>query len=243
MSRRGALLGLGLVALCCACGGSDVPTVGVDEVLELSACPEGSVCERVADGRSRVTVRACIPESVRTPRADASLSLTLSSGRWEGQDASVRTVSAPIQNARCFTPTFITSTDLARTRVDAEVQGFRKFIELELQPAPLTELELIPSSLRLRAGQENPLEVRVRAANGGSPTQGTVVAFSIEDVEPATEQAVIFPTSTQVDTTGAALGRLLLSSEVTRLTVRLRATPPGTGTSSLERTFVLTAAP
>lgn len=240
MSRFRALVGL--VALC-ACGGPDVSTVEVDAVLELSECPEGSVCEKVADGRSRVTVRACIPESVRTPRADARLNVTLSAGRWEGQDASVRTVSAPIQNARCFTPTFITSTDPARVRVDAEVQGFRKFIELELQPAPLAELELIPSPLRLRAGQEAQLQVRVRAANGGTPTQGTVVAFSVEDVEPATAQAVVSPASTQVDATGAALGRLLLSSEVTRFTVWLRATPPGAEAPSLERTFVLTASP
>jgi len=233
---------VGLVALF-ACDGTDVPTIGVDEVLELSECPGDSVCEKVADGRSRVTVQACIPESVRTPRTDARLSLTLSAGRWEGQDASIRTVSATIQNERCFSPAFITSTDLARVRVDAEVQGFRKFIELELQPAQLTELELIPAPLRLQAGQENQLQVRVRAANGGTPTQGTVVSFSVEGVEPGTAQAVISPASTPVDATGAALGRLLLSSEVTRFSVGVRATPPGPMASPLERTFVLTAEP
>jgi hypothetical protein len=240
MRRLGACLGL--LALW-ACGGSQVSTVGVEEVLELSACPEGSVCQKVADGRSRVTVLACIPESVRTPRADAQLTLTLSAGRWEGQDATSRTVSASVQNERCFSPTFITGTDLARVRVDAEVQGFRKFIEVELRPAPLTELELVPSPLRPRAGQEAQLQVRVRAANSGTPTLGTLVAFSVEDVEPATGQAFISPASTQVDATGVALGRLVLSSEVTRLTVRVRASPPGPGEASLERTFVLTAAP
>lgn len=244
MRRLGAVLVLGLVALG-ACDGSEVPAVEVDQVLELSECPEGSVCQKVADGRSRVTLRACIPESVRAPRQDARLSLTLSSGRWEGQDAASRTVSASIQNSRCFTPAFITSTDPTRVRVDAEVEGFRTFIEIALEPAPLVDIELLPAPLVLRAGQENQLQVQVRAANGGTPTQGTLLSFSVEGVEPSTGQAVIWPASTLLDAQGAALGRLLLSSEVTRLTVRLRATTPegGTGARALERTFVLTAAP
>lgn len=244
MRRLVTALGLGLALA--ACDGSDVPTVDVDQVLDfLAECPEGTVCDKVADGRSLVTVRACIKDTVVPPRIDAQLNLTLSAGRWEGQDATTRTVSASIQQDPCFTRRFITGTELSRVRVEAEVKGFRKSIELQLQPAPLTEIELVPAPLQLKAGQENQLQVRVRAQNAGTPTVGTMVAFSVEDVEPATGSAVVWPATTQVDTTGAALGRLLLSSDVTRLTVRVKATSPdaGAGPSIVERTFALTAKP
>lgn len=243
MTRPGALLGLCLLVLG-GCG-EESPPVDASQVLELlTDCPEGSACEKVADGQSRVTVRACIKDTVREPLANVSLNLTLSSGRWENQDASVRTVSAPIQGSRCFSPAFITGTDATRVRVDAEVAGFRQFVEFPLQPAPLKDIALVPAPTQPRAGQETALQVQVLTAKG-LPTQGTTLTFSVEGVEPATAQAVIWPMSARLDANGAAVGQLLLSSDVARLTVRVKATAPdvGTGTSTVERTFPLTAAP
>lgn len=243
MKRPAVVLALCLGALG-GCGEAPSP-VTADEVLELSSdCPEGTACQKVADGQSRVTVRACIRDTVREPLSNVKLNLTLSSGRWENQDASVRTLSAPIQGSRCFSPAFITSTDATRVRVDAEVAGFRQFVEFPLQPAPLKDIALVPAPAQPRAGQETALQFQVLAAKG-LPTQGTSLTFSIEGVEPATAQAVIWPMSVPLDANGAAVGRLLLSSDVTRLTVRVKATTPdvGSGATTLERSFPLTATP
>lgn len=237
----GGLLALGMLASC----GTDLAFVPPEEVLQLSACPEGSRCEKVADGRSRITVEACVPEGVHTPRADAQITLTLSSGSWEGQDASTRTVSASIKTDPCFRPTVVTSTDPGTLRVDAELQGVRQFIEIPLQPATLTAVELVPSPLQPRAGQETQLQVQVRAANEGLPTRGTRVEFQVESTEPAAAQVGLWPDQTELDAQGKAVARLLPSLGVTKVTLRVRAIPPGTSTSvaPIERTFTHTVAP
>jgi hypothetical protein len=233
-----------------ACGtlagcGADLAFVPPEEVLELTPCPQGASCEQVADGRSRITLQACVPESVHTPRADAQVTLTLSAGRWEGQDASARTVSASVKTDPCFRPTLVTTTALTTIRVDAELKGVRRFIEIPLQPATLTALELVPSPLQPKAGQEAQLQVQVRAANEGLPTQGTRVAFEVVGVEPATAQVSLWPDQTELDAQGRALGRLLPSPDVTKLMLRIRAIPPGASSSvpTLERTFTLGVAP
>ncbi|MFL5349737.1 MAG: hypothetical protein ACJ8AT_33485 [Hyalangium sp.] len=242
---RGAWL-LRIVALGALAGcGTDLAFVPPEQVLALTACPEGASCEEVADGRSRITVEACVPESVHTPRADAQITLTLSAGQWEGQAASARTVSASIKTDPCFRPTLVTTTALTTIRVDAELKGVRQFIEIPLQPATLTALELVPGPLQPRAGQETQLQIQVRAANGGLPTQGTRVSFEVMSVEPATGQVSLWPDQTEVDGQGKALGRMLPSPEVTRLNLRIRAIPPGALSSvpTLERTFTLNVAP
>jgi hypothetical protein len=222
---RGAwLLALGALTGC----GADLAFVPPEEVLALTLCPEGASCETVADGRSRVTVEACVPASVRTPRADARMSLTLSAGRWEGQDSTARTVSASIKTDPCFRPTLVTGTSLSTLRIDAELQGVRQFIEVPLDPATLTAVELVPAPLQPQGGQETQLQVQVRAANGGLPTQGTRVAFEVVGVEPATAKVGLWPDQTELDAKGQALGRLLPARGVTKLTVRVLALPPGT---------------
>lgn len=242
---RGAwLLRLGVLGVLAGCG-TDLAFVPPEEVLELSACPEGASCDTVADGHSRITVSACVPESVHTPRADAQVTLTLSAGQWEGQAASARTVSASIKTDPCFRPTLVTTTALTTIRVDAELKGVRQFIEIPLQPATLTALELVPGPLQPVAGQETQLQVQVRAANGGLPTQGTRVSFEVVGVEPATAPVSVWPDQTELDAQGKALGRMLPSPEVTRLTLRIRATAPFAPSSAptLERTFTFNVAP
>ncbi|WP_224363383.1 hypothetical protein [Hyalangium versicolor] len=229
------VLALGMIAGC----GADLDFVPPEEVLVLSACPEGSRCEKVADGRSRITVEACVPDSVDTPRADAQVTLTLSSGSWEGLDATARAVSASIKTDPCFRPTIVTSTALTTLRVDAELVGVRQFIEIPLQAAPLTALELVPAPLQPRAGQETQLQVSVRAANGGLPTQGTRVVFAIESAEPATAQVGLWPDQTELDTRGQVVARLLPSLGVTQVNLRVQAFPPGSSAPTLERTFNL----
>lgn len=237
---------LRVVALMALAGcGTDLAFVPPEEVLEISACPEGTSCEKVADGRSRITVQACVPESVQTPRADAQITLTLSAGQWEGLDASTRTVSASIKTDPCFSPTLVTTTALTTVRVDAELQGVRRFIEIPLQPATLTALELVPAPLQPTAGQETQLQVQVRAAKEGLPTQGTRVSFEVVGVEPATALVSLWPDQTDLDSQGKALGRLLPSPGVTQVTLRLRAIPPDAPSPvpTLERTFTLNVAP
>ena len=232
---------LGALAGC----GTDLAFVPPEQVLEISACPEGASCEKVADGRSRITVEACVPESVHTPRADAQLTLTLSAGQWEGQAASARTVSASIKTDPCFRPTLVTPSALTTIRVDAELKGVRQFIEIPLQPATLTALDLVPSPLQPKAGQETQLQVQVSAANDGLPTLGTRVSFEVVGVEPAAAQVSLWPDQTEVDAQGKALGRMLPSTGVTKVTLRLRAIPPGPASPvpTLERTFTLNVAP
>ncbi|WP_224240905.1 hypothetical protein [Hyalangium gracile] len=235
------VLGLGTLAGC----GTELAFVPPEEVLVLSACPEGSRCERVADGRSRITVEACVPESVRTPRADAQVTLTLSAGSWEGLDGATRTVSASIRTDPCFRPTLVTSTELRTLRVDAELKGVRRFLEIPLQPAALEAVELIPGPLQPRGGQESQLQVQVRATNEGLPTQGTRVVFQVEGIEPARAQVALWPDQTELDAQGRVVARLLPSQEVTQVTLRVQAIPPGTSTSvpPIERTFTLNVTP
>jgi hypothetical protein len=230
-------LALGVLTGC----GADLAFVDPEQVLQLTACPEGASCEKVADGRSRITVEACVPESVHTPRADALMSLTLSAGQWEGMTAAVRTVTASIKTDPCFRPTLVTGTSLSTLRIDAELQGVRRFIEIPMQPATLAAVDLVPAPLQPKAGQETQLQVQVQAANDGQPTLGTRVEFEVTSVEPATASVAIWPSQIELDTQGKALGRLLPSSAVTKLTLEVRAVAPGAASSvpALERTFTL----
>jgi hypothetical protein len=222
---RAALLlaSLGL----CAC--TDTTTIVAADVIVLDVCPDGAPCARVADGRSVMTVRACVPEAVTDRKTGLTAALHVSSGRWSAPSDPTRPgdLTVPLDADRCASPAYVTGTTLDPVRIDATADGLRAsaFVE-DLQAAPLTSLEVTPSPKVLpAAGGEVSLAVIVRAASGGTPTDGTTVAFAIVDSTPPGAAAFVYPEEVRADGTKAS-ATLALDEAVGAITVRVTATPP-----------------
>ncbi len=213
----------------------EAPTITVENVFDLSACPPDFRCEKVADGRSPVTVEVCVKEEVET-RADEKVTLALSSGRWEGEEATVRSISRPLQEDRCTRPSFITDSDFTSVRVDAELVGFSRTLHIALQPAPIVDVELSSVSLPLKAGQQNQLQLRVDARNRGTPTRGSSLRLTAS-AAPATAQGGLWPDTVFLDDTGTASVQLLATGDATEVSLKVTVFPPETDSGAAEPLF------
>lgn len=242
MSKRivwGLLFSVGLLS---ACHSPDEVTV--DQVFAFRDCPEGFVCEKFADGSSRVTVEACVDKGIEV-RADQQLTLTLSAGTWEGQDASARSISKSIQADPCVRPTFVTSADVTRIRVDAELLGFRRTLDITLQPARIAVVEVTSTPLPVKAGHLSQIELSAKTGSSGVPTRGTS-AVVVATVEPSTAQVGVWPKQVSLDTNGNATVQLLTSVDATRVELKAQVLPPGAGAGAAplkEETVVFPVAP
>jgi hypothetical protein len=217
----------GLFALGCR----DAAVVEASEVLRLSQCPKDSRCERVADGRSIVTVEVCLAPEVTEPAADLMANLTLSSGRWvSAQDPTDPTkLSVGLSGKGCELPSFIAGTTAEVVRIDAELLGFSVQDYVRLEPAPLSSLEVIPMPPRLLAEPSNEvqLSVSVRANGTGRPSSGTRVSFSVTDRKPESAEILFYPQKTIVDSaTGTAETTVEILGDVQSVLIRVTATPP-----------------
>lgn len=204
----------------------EFPVITAEHVFALSACPANFICEKFADGRSRVTVEACVNEEVET-RADEKITLTLPFGRWEGEEATVRSITRSIQEDRCTRPSFITSEDYTKVRVDAELVGFSRTLDIELQPASIVGVELSGVPLPLKAGQQSQLHLRADARNQGTPTRGTSLRITAS-ATPDTAQVGVWPEKSFLDGTGTASIQLLTTSDATEVAVHVVVLPPET---------------
>lgn len=212
-----------LLAAMTACSpfSGEPQAVTSDGVVVLSQCSDaGLACDTVADGVSRVAVTACVANGVARPRADASVTLTLSAGYWEASSTQGRTISGTLTADGCLRPTFVAAADSLTTRVDAELLGFRASEEIALSPAPLTNIELTPQ-LPFRMAGPNVLNVRVRSGRG-SPTRGTSVALTAD----ANAPVAIYPQTTLVAPDGTASFNILFTQTVQSVSLTATATPP-----------------
>ncbi|MBL8951711.1 MAG: hypothetical protein JNK82_13095 [Myxococcaceae bacterium] len=190
------------------------------ERIELTLCDGGDACSLVADGTSRVTVRACVAEQVQDPLADVTLKLTLSAGTFVGPS------EGSIAAQRCLDAVFTAPSSTQAVRIDAALADFRQSLDVALAPAPLGPIELTPAPAAIAPGATNDLRVRVRATQG-TPTAGTRVAARIAAQTPATPGVEIWPASTLANADGTATFSVYAGLGVTSVTYEVTATPPG----------------
>lgn len=219
-----------LIASCLAISScADTTTIESDDVIRLEVCPEGTPCEQVADGRSTVTVRACVPADVLDRKKGLKATLHTSSGRWAAPSDPTRVQDheVTLDADRCATMALITGTTLDPMRVDASVEGLRASAFIEgLTAATPDGLEVVPSPKLLPSdGGEVGLSVVVRVKKGGQPTVGTKVRFTIVETTPGDAAAFVYPDEVVVED-GKAVGMVALPDAVSELTVRVTATPP-----------------
>jgi hypothetical protein len=218
----------GLFALGCS---ADAAKVEARDVLRLSHCPEDSTCDLWADGRSIVTVQACLAPEVTEPAPDLTANFTLSAGQWvNAPDPTDPTkMQIKLSDKGCELPSFITGTIAEVVRIDAEFLGFAAQDYVELQPALLDSMEIVPMPPRLDPGPSNEVQlaVSVRAKGIGKPSNGTRVSFSVADQMPQNAAVLFYPQKTIVDPeTGEAGTTVEILGSVESVKVRVTATPP-----------------
>lgn len=226
LSCVSAILG-GLFALGC----SDEAKVKADHVLRLSHCPKGSTCDLWADGRSIVTVEACLAPEVTEPAPDLMANFTLSAGQWvNATDPTDPTkLQLGLSDKGCELPSFITGTIAEVIRIDAELFGFAVQDYVELSAAPLGSMEIVPMPPRLDPGPSNEVQltVSVLAKGIGKPSTGTRVSFSVADQTPKEAAVLFYPQRTLVDpATGVAGTTVEILGAVESVKIRVTATPP-----------------
>ncbi len=219
------MLALGLFG----CGAT--PSVEPEDVLTLSVCPDDAgPCRQVANGRSTVTVGVCVPESVETRPLDLQATLRLPAGnRWTNPSdaANPTTLSLPLSSLRCGYPSFITSTTAGPMRIDAQIGTVVVSKYLELSPAVIDVVEIVPGAAMPAAGSEDTLTVSVRAVDNGIPSAGTKVSFEVSQVLPAGESAFVYPGSAILDaSTNTASAKVTIGAKATLVKVTVTATPP-----------------
>lgn len=238
----------GLAALAALAGCVDDTEVAPEEVLQVIACPPGTPCEAVADGQSRVTVEACVPEAVEPRAAPLALTMRLSAGAWLGAgEAAPSLFQADLSRSRCAQAAFVTTTSARPVHVEATLVGVVQAVDVPLSPAALTEVVITPSGAALERSGESELSLtaEVRCARGGAPTEGTEVAFSAQ-VKPEGVPALFLPDRAAV-AGRAATTTLFVGPGATSVTITAVAAPPpsegGAEGKTVEDSLTLRASP
>jgi len=222
-------------ALQVGCGN---PSIESNEVIQLTSCDPltDSLCRPIADGHSLVTVGACTAAS-GSRVSPLNVTVQLSGSAWANppDPTNVRTFAASLVKDTCTHPVFIADTSPGPVRIDAELLGFHATTFVTLGPASLVALTIVPTPAVLTARQVNTISVasNVRGANGGDPSRGTRIAYSITQVVPSTAVAYVIPSDTDLQSTTPV--QLHTDSTVTSVTIAAMATPPtvpGTGAAT-----------
>jgi len=225
---------LALLATLAACDPLTAPTpVSSDDVLKLSDCPSGLLCTKIADGASTVAVEVCA--LAPDPRADGSVNLTLSAGRWITVSDPAKTISASLKADACFRPSFVTPSDTTSVHIEAEYLGFRASKDLILAPASVASVEIVPQVLPLKTNQLASVNVTARA-NVGTVTKGTTIAFSAD----AASGAIFFPAHAVIDSGNSTMVAVLVTNSVSETTITATASPPPNNADASEATAVVT---
>ena len=200
------------------------------EVLTLEACPEGTLCEQVADGASLLTVQACIPDEIEAPwRAgdtdapDMTLTMNVVGATWrDGTTAYTTTLGAQL---RCAAPEVLTGTT-ENVRVEASFLGDLEVVELLLTPTTVDHVELASNVTALDPTVATAVTVSatVYGPGGRAMSEGTSVAFSAV-VTPDTLAAVVTPSLVYLGE-APATATIALPVGVTAVTITATATPP-----------------
>ena len=225
---RGALAVLAVSGLLTAGCKHDETPISAADVFTLTACPQDAgACQKVADGASRVTLEACVPEAVKTIAPSVNITLRASSGSWQNApDKSQPSVyTASLSGNRCVRPTLVTSAAALAVDVDAEVAGYKASTTVELAAATLEAVELTAAPAFIMPGETNQILVHatVRASGLGVPTVGTVVSF---EVSQDAGYAAMWPASAVIDDKGQAQSTLVIAPPTGSVTVTATATGP-----------------
>ncbi len=202
-------------------------TVTASDVVVLASCPAGFPCDEIADGRSVVTVQACVPEKAGDLAKDLKAVFRLSEGQWlnGASGAAAGEIQLDVGVDRCATPSFRTGTGLGPVRIDATIAGEIATEFVPLAPARIETLELAPQPVPFVVGGSNRLTVTARSAGGGKPSQGTELGFAVTGSAPP-GGAFVFPENAAVDANGAAATSVLVVTGTTSVTLAVTATPP-----------------
>ena len=210
-------------------GCTEEPVMGT-EVLSLELCPiiDGKdKCARVANSAGHIYVRVCLPEQIKTQKTDVSVNLKISSGSWDnpplgGPSTGTTQIDVRLENDRCTLQSFRTDGNPGDVRIDAALLGYSAFKFVTLDAAGIQTVEASAVASPVFMGQ-TPVDVQAKVdGEGGLPSRGTTVNFSI--VEPA-GLAYVSPTLVVVDDKGVARATVSPGG-ATVVKVKMDATPP-----------------